>query len=95
MADPTKKCLKANFDARTLRQGTYLGRLLLIKAHLFGNVQRDCFRPEQPQDLPLQEGKVEDEEAARGLYCRPAEKVDRGRQVKSKCERLPRLPSGK
>ena len=66
-----------------------------FKAHLFGNVQRDCFRPEQPQDLPLQEGKVEDEEAARGLYCRPAEKVDRGCQVKSKRERLPRLSSGK
>ena len=59
-----------------------------FKAHLFGNVQRDCFSPEQPRDFPLEEGKVKDEETARGVHCRPAEEVDRGRQVKSKCERF-------
>ena len=75
--------------------GNFYKKRSPFKAHLTGNVQRDCFRPEQPRDLPLEEGKVKDEETSRGFYCRPAEKVDRGRRVKSKSERLPRLSSGK
>ena len=71
---PPKKDLKANFNSSDLGK--------LLKAHLIGNVQRDCFSPEQPRDFPLKESKVKDEETARGLYCRPAEEVDRGRQVK-------------